>query len=94
MTSYVVLKSTMIYLCSVKHPADYCSTATSPMPLSLIMDWFGFADAIREMKKYSGDAKTDDTAHGHLDVEIQHHMRLFRAQRNFYISGFALFLFL
>ncbi|KAF0304277.1 B-cell receptor-associated protein 31 [Amphibalanus amphitrite] len=53
-----------------------------------------FLDAIREMKKYSGESKSDETAHGHLDVEIQHHMRLFRAQRNFYISGFALFLFL
>merc|ERR1712183_157808 len=30
----------------------------------------------------------------HLDSQMQMHMRLFRAQRNFYISGFALFLFL
>merc|ERR1712025_903101 len=30
----------------------------------------------------------------HLDTQMQMHMRLFRAQRNFYISGFALFLFL
>ena len=28
----------------------------------------------------------------HLDAQMQAHMRLFRAQRNFYISGFALFL--
>lgn len=28
----------------------------------------------------------------HLNVELQHSMRLFRAQRNFYISGFSLFL--
>lgn len=35
----------------------------------------------------------DHTGHGsHLDVEMQGSMRLFRAQRNFYISGFALFL--
>jgi len=27
-----------------------------------------------------------------LDTQMQMHMRLFRAQRNFYISGFALFL--
>merc|ERR1719187_1073000 len=30
----------------------------------------------------------------HLDAQMQMHMRLFRAQRNFYIAGFALFLFL
>ncbi|KAG5880169.1 hypothetical protein JTB14_001659 [Gonioctena quinquepunctata] len=50
-------------------------------------------DAIREMRKYSklGD---DEHGHGHshLDREMQESMRLFRAQRNFYISGFALFL--
>ncbi|XP_068906297.1 B-cell receptor-associated protein 31 isoform X2 [Tenebrio molitor] len=44
-------------------------------------------DAIREMRKYS---HTEE--HSHLDREMQGSMRLFRAQRNFYISGFALFL--
>lgn len=48
-----------------------------------------FLDAIREMKKYSSP---DETTHAHLDAEMQVNMRLFRAQRNFYISGFALFL--
>lgn len=46
-------------------------------------------DAIREMQKYSSLEATD---HQHLDAEMQGNMRLFRAQRNFYISGFALFL--
>ncbi|KAI5635800.1 b-cell receptor-associated protein 31-like domain-containing protein [Phthorimaea operculella] len=46
-------------------------------------------DAIREMQKYSNVEATD---HQHLDAEMQGNMRLFRAQRNFYISGFALFL--
>lgn len=48
-------------------------------------------DAIREMRKYSS---LDDNEHGHahLDREMQGSMRLFRAQRNFYISGFSLFL--
>lgn len=53
-----------------------------------------FLDAIREMRKYSHEL-ADQTAgqHGyHLDAEMQAHMRLFRAQRNFYISGFSLFL--
>ncbi|XP_071578457.1 B-cell receptor-associated protein 31-like [Temnothorax nylanderi] len=51
-------------------------------------------DAIREMRKYSGSM--DHTEHHHhqtsLNLEMQENMRLFRAQRNFYISGFALFL--
>lgn len=46
-------------------------------------------DAIREMQKYSTLESSD---HQHLDAEMQGNMRLFRAQRNFYISGFALFL--
>lgn len=41
------------------------------------------------MQKYSNVEATD---HQHLDAEMQGNMRLFRAQRNFYISGFALFL--
>lgn len=48
-------------------------------------------DAIREMKKYSHVESVSD-AHQHLDSIMQENMRLFRAQRNFYISGFALFL--
>lgn len=34
----------------------------------------------------------DPAAEQHLNVGMQHSMRLFRAQRNFYISGFAIFL--
>lgn len=48
-------------------------------------------DAIREMRKYSHHEHSSDV---HLNVEMQHSMRLFRAQRNFYISGFAIFLVL
>jgi len=55
-----------------------------------------FLDAIREMQKYGSEEelqKTMGTA-TQLDSQMQMHMRLFRAQRNFYIAGFALFLFL
>jgi len=48
-------------------------------------------EAIREMRKYSTHEHTGEV---HLNVEMQHSMRLFRAQRNFYISGFAIFLVL
>ncbi|KAL6268403.1 hypothetical protein P5V15_001538 [Pogonomyrmex californicus] len=49
-------------------------------------------DAIREMRKYSGSLNQTDHHHHGLNIEMQENMRLFRAQRNFYISGFALFL--
>ncbi|XP_035535502.1 B-cell receptor-associated protein 29 [Morone saxatilis] len=52
-----------------------------------------FLDAVREVRKYSGkevgtDAKLQPSMFDHL------HMKLFRAQRNLYISGFAVFLWL
>lgn len=50
-----------------------------------------FLDAIREINKYTGE---QEETHVHLDTELQVNLRLFRAQRNFYISGFALFLWL
>lgn len=46
-------------------------------------------EAIREMRKYS---HVDPATEQHLTMGMQHSMRLFRAQRNFYISGFAIFL--
>uniref|UniRef100_A0A914W967 UBC core domain-containing protein n=1 Tax=Plectus sambesii TaxID=2011161 RepID=A0A914W967_9BILA len=53
-----------------------------------------FFDAIREVRKYSGaDSIMESSLHtANADAII--HMRLFRAQRNLYISGFALFLWL
>lgn len=50
-------------------------------------------DALREVQKYSGpepmqDAKVNPNVYDHI------HMKLFRAQRNLYISGFSLFLWL
>lgn len=50
-------------------------------------------DAAREVQKYSGpepieDAKVNPNLYDHI------HMKLFRAQRNLYISGFSLFLWL
>jgi B-cell receptor-associated protein 31 len=51
-------------------------------------------DSMREMTKYSGTLNTDQGGSRHVDAELQHSMKLFRAQRNFYIAGFALFLLL
>ncbi|ODM98038.1 B-cell receptor-associated protein 31 [Orchesella cincta] len=48
-----------------------------------------FLDAIREMRKYSSEEYDLNT---NPKAEMQAHMKLFRAQRNFYISGFALLL--
>ncbi|XP_070611265.1 B-cell receptor-associated protein 29 [Erythrolamprus reginae] len=53
-----------------------------------------FLDAIREVRKYStvpaneGGGRSSITAIDHI------HMKLFRSQRNLYISGFSLFLWL
>ncbi|XP_061638414.1 tRNA-dihydrouridine(20a/20b) synthase [NAD(P)+]-like [Phyllopteryx taeniolatus] len=52
-----------------------------------------FLDAVREVRKYSvkdlgRDAKLLPNMHDHM------HMKLFRGQRNLYISGFAVFLWL
>lgn len=55
------------------------------------------ADSIREMRKYGTQrevAQSEHHHHGNLDVEMQQSMKMFRAQRNFYIAGFSLFLWL
>lgn len=51
-----------------------------------------FFDSVREMYRYAQTRQADQDGHAHLDAEMQHNMKLFRAQRNFYIAGFALFL--
>lgn len=48
-----------------------------------------FSDAVREMRKYSSE---EYDLLENPKAEMQAHMKLFRAQRNFYISGFALLL--
>lgn len=48
-------------------------------------------DAVHEVRKYSvgfTGSKLQTNMHDHL------HMKLFRSQRNLYISGFAVFLWL
>lgn len=52
-----------------------------------------FLDAVREVRKYSAkdpgtNVKLQPNMYDHM------HMKLFRAQRNLYISGFAVFLWL
>jgi B-cell receptor-associated protein 31 len=50
-------------------------------------------DAVREMRKYDGtDGGKAKDQHQHLEQELRNSMVLFRAQRNFYITGFSLFL--
>ncbi|KAK0407991.1 hypothetical protein QR680_003707 [Steinernema hermaphroditum] len=52
-----------------------------------------FFDAIREVRKYSDSSVIERSSHM-ADADALMHMRLFRAQRNLYISGIALLLFL
>ncbi|KHJ45184.1 ubiquitin--protein ligase [Trichuris suis] len=51
-----------------------------------------FLDGIREVRKYSEADKSMDIQYHTAQADAIVHMRLFRAQRNLYISGFALFL--
>jgi len=51
-----------------------------------------FLDAVREAWKYNAIEHKEGISQSHLDAQMQNHMRLFRAQRNMYISGFAGFL--
>lgn len=50
-----------------------------------------FVDSIREVHKYTEPTENVDLKHNQDSVNVGL-MKLFRAQRNFYISGFALFL--
>ena len=54
-----------------------------------------FLDAIREMQKYSSEeafmSGTRLIMSSHLDTQMQMQMRLFRAQRNFFIAGYNMF---
>lgn len=52
-----------------------------------------FVDAVREVRKYSNVDPALEVRHL-AETDATLHMRLFRAQRNLYISGFALLLFL
>lgn len=49
-----------------------------------------FLDSIREMQKYSSEEYWVNGTRmmaSHLDTQMQMQMRLFRAQRNFFIAG-------
>ncbi|XP_068132386.1 B-cell receptor-associated protein 29 [Hyperolius riggenbachi] len=53
-----------------------------------------FLDAVREVRKYSSTQSIDKTAKLHSTSFDHLNMKLFRSQRNLYISGFSLFLWL
>ncbi|XP_072003259.1 B-cell receptor-associated protein 29 [Engystomops pustulosus] len=53
-----------------------------------------FLDAVREVRKYSMSPTPDKSAKLYANSYDHLHMKLFRAQRNLYISGFSLFLWL
>ena len=50
-------------------------------------------DAVREVRKYSVSEHSENPKL-HPNMFDHLHMKLFRAQRNLYISGFSLFLWL
>lgn len=66
-----------------QHAAAYFYVLLGVLSLFLL-------DAIREMRKYSSNMEAG--AHTNLSSEMKGSVKLFRAQRNFYITGFAIFL--
>lgn len=50
-----------------------------------------YLDSIREMNKFGG-IERDYDARANLETKLDHNLKRFRAQRNFYISGMTLFL--
>ncbi len=52
------------------------------------------SDSIRDVRRFSDHQGEEIDLRNNPSAEAVVHMKLFRAQRNFYIAGFALFLFL
>lgn len=72
----------MLQSCKVQHYSSDLVSACFTVSVS--------ADAFREVRKYGVTEKVDLTNN---PTAIEHiHMKLFRAQRNQYIAGFALLL--
>ncbi|XP_075994979.1 B-cell receptor-associated protein 29 [Genypterus blacodes] len=53
-----------------------------------------FLDAVREVRKYSTPGPGREAKQQQPNMHDHMHMKLFRAQRNLYISGFSVFLWL
>lgn len=69
--------------------------------LAQLQKYFGFfffgmvlflCDSIRELRKYSEISAEERDKYTNLDSEMLVQLRLFRAQRNFYVCGFTLVL--
>jgi B-cell receptor-associated protein 31 len=75
------------FVASIKHFSHIYAYAVVFVLLLL------FFDAIREVRKYS-EVDVNLESRRLADADAIVHMRLFRAQRNLYISGFTLLLFL
>lgn len=69
--------------------------------LAQLQKYFGFilfalvlflCDSIRDLRKYSEISAEERDKYANLDSEMLVQLRLFRAQRNFYVCGFALVL--
>lgn len=69
--------------------------------LAQLQKYFGFilfalvlflCDSIRELRKYSEISAEERDKYTNLDSEMLIQLRLFRAQRNFYVCGFTLVL--
>uniref|UniRef100_A0A674K1A8 Endoplasmic reticulum transmembrane protein n=1 Tax=Terrapene triunguis TaxID=2587831 RepID=A0A674K1A8_9SAUR len=73
-------------------PNTLCHTRTLKNKTKQFL--FLFSDAIREVKKYSAAHGTEKAANINPNAYDHIQVKLFRSQRNLYISGFSLFLWL
>ena len=73
---------------------SYLLSDVMKLPILIILLSIFFKDSIREMRKFAHDPKSEASMFNQQGAVDHLHMRQFRAQRNFYISGFALFLWM
>ena len=83
-SAHSVTSTWLALLCS--YSCEYVLTPTDRMA--------NVADSIRDVRRYSDTHAEEGDLRNNPAAEAMMHMKLFRAQRNFYIAGFALFLFL
>lgn len=69
----------------------YSKTYSTIIVCFLLVLW---ADSIREIWKYNDASESIEETFGWASSDALVHSRLFRAQRNFYLVGAALFLFI
>lgn len=89
---FSLVSNLLLWVTEPEHWVDW-QDVVSPAQSASVMPLSPLPDAVREVQKYSGpEPMHDAVVNPNLYDNV--HMKLFRAQRNLYISGFSLFLWL